>query len=278
MSAIERLSPGTLWNDFINIGSLASYSSGEALSGEVMGVIFAVLAIYTFFSKNLIFLEKKIRFKASADDIFFILGLTFLIFYFYAPDGIANAMYINSRLNLYPFLIILPWLNPDMRRPVKFITGACLVILILFRLGSITLSYKAINEGLTEYTSAERFIGKNETLLTMSFDHRGDNSLIIAPYLHAGDYCCLSTGAISLNNYEANRDYFPLRYKKDLNPYRTIGRLETVMGKARPRRYPIPIDNILLWSRKGSFQDLEWIEKNYKPVHKEGRVTLYKRR
>ncbi|MBM3240816.1 hypothetical protein FJZ31_31425 [Candidatus Poribacteria bacterium] len=187
----------------------------------------------------------------------------------------SGGGFITTRLNLYPFIIILPWLSSRFWRPVKYFVGAVAVALILIHLGFTTYYYKILNDGLDEYNSGIPFVGKNETILPISFNHGGESARI-GLYLHAAGYYCAAKGAIELDNYEAGTGYFPLKYKLSMNPFNTIGEIESGTGDIHPEAYPEPMDYILLWCPIETFPALEWIQKNYKLIHSQKRLRLYK--
>jgi len=265
-----------LWNYFAKIGSLTSYDVNEYSVGKALAILFAALILYTIVWEKIGVADKRLRLTITLKDSFFLLAIVFFLFYFYMPDGMSGGGFITTRLNLYPFIIILPWLSARFWKPVKYFFGTVAIVLILIHLGFTTYYYKILNDGLDEYTSAIPLVGKNETILPISFNHGGGESARIGLYLHAAGYYCAAKGAIELDNYEAGTGYFPLKYKPQMNPFSTVGGIESATGDIHPEAYPEPIDYILLWSPREEFPALEWIQKNYKLIHSQKRLKFYK--
>jgi hypothetical protein len=271
-----RWPSGDLWGYFAKIGSLTSYDLREYHLGRALAILFAALVIYTIVWEKTGLIKGRLRPQIGLRDGFLLLAVVFFLLYFYMPDGMSGGGFITTRLNLYPFIIILPWLSPYLWRPVKYGVGVIAIVLTLIHLGFTTYYYDVLNKGLEEYTSGIPFVGENETILPLSFDHRG-RSARIGIYLHAKGYYCAEAGAIMLANYEGSTDYFPLKWKPSMNPHAIIGDIWSGDANIHPESYPEPIDYVLLWSPKDKFPALDWIQRNYELIHSQGRLRLYKR-
>ena len=275
-----------LWYHFISIGSLTSYSPNESYLGKALAILFALLALYTLLSHlristplNKLGLKRRIpSVQLKAHDSFFIVMLCCIALYFSAPHKMSEGDLIILRLNLYIFLMALPWLNPDFKRPViKYAIGSIIVALTLIHLAYTGYYYKVLNDGLREYTSGIPFVKKNETILPLGFDDRG-STFRIGLYRNAVGYYCTEAGAIGLFNYEGDVGYFPLNYKTEMNPFTIIENLEKDPGNTNPFNYPEPIDYILMWGLKYEGSVLKLVEENYRLIHQNKRLRLYKRR
>jgi hypothetical protein len=276
-----------LWYHFISIGSLTSYSRNEYYLGKMIAILFALLALYTllphlnmFTSRNkLDNKDKKPSVQFKADDGFFIVLIFCIALYFFMPNKMSEGAYLTARLNLYPFLMTLPWLNSDFRKPViKYAIGVIFIALTLIHLAYTVYYYKVLNDGLNEYTSGIPFVKKNETILPLSFDHRG-SSLRIGTYRHAVGYYCMEAGTIELYNYQGNKGYFPLNYKAEMNPFTIIENLEKIdPSNTNLLKYPELIDYILIWGQKEEAPVLKLVKQNYRLIHQNRRSRLYKRR
>lgn len=260
---------------FGEIGSLTSYDEREYWIGRALAILFAALLIYTL-AHRLGFFGGRPRLKLR--DSFLALSAVFTSLYFLMPDAMSGGGFITSRLNLYPFIAILPWFSPDVWRPFKrLLLGAALAI-VLVHLGFTAYYYRLLNEGLEEYTAAIDLASENETILPVSFNHGGGDSLRIGLYLHAaGYYCIAKKGVVELDNYEGATGYFPLKYRPEMNPFLIMGCIECMTGDIHPEKYPVPIDYILLWCPKEDFPARRWIEENYELVLSRGRMRFYRR-
>jgi len=266
-----------LWDYFICIGSLTSYSPKEDYIGKALALIFALLVIYTLFWEKFDLKNRRFRFNLKTYDGFFIAMLCCFVLYIRMPDGMSGGGFITTRLNLYPFLVIIPWLSPDfIKKPIKYAIGGIIIIVMLAHLAYTTYYYKVLNDSLREYTSGIPFVKKNETILPLSFNNHG-KSYRIGLYLHSAGYYCAAKGTIELDNYEGNTGYFPMTYREEMNPFRTIGNIEGDPGNTNPLNYPEPIDNILIWSLNGEVPMLNQIKPYYSLIHQQGRLKLFKR-
>lgn len=261
---------------FGEIGSLTSYDAREYWVGKALAIVFAVLILYTLIRRLGLLGGERPRIKLK--DAFFALAAVFTLLYFYMPDSMSGGGFITSRLNLYPFIAILPWLSPDVWRPLKRLLLGIALAVILVHLGFTAYYYRLLNEGLEEYTAAIDLVSENETILPVSFNHTGGDSLRIGLYLHAaGYYCIAKKGVVELDNYEGATGYFPLKYKPEMNPFLIMGCIECMTGDIHPEKYPVPIDYVLLWCPKDEFPAKGWIEENYELVLSRGRMRFYRR-
>ncbi len=271
-------SASSKWSNLVKIKSLASFDIREYQIGLCLTVLFAVLILYTIVREKIEIREKRLRLRISMTDGFFVLTVFCLLLYFYMPNYMSQSGLITDRLMPYPFIMILPWLSSRLWRPVKYLAGTVVILLVLIHLGFITYYYSILNDELDEYNSAIRFIGKNETVLPISFDYKG-KSEIIEPFNHAAGYYCIANGSIELSDYEARLGYFPLKYKPSMDPFAIIGAIYSengILPEIHPEAYPETIDYILLWSSPDEFPALEWIKNNYKIIYTNKRLKLYK--
>ncbi len=107
-------------------------------------------------------------------------------------------------------------------------------------------------------------------------------------YLHAVGYYTAEAGAVGLDNYEAGGNHFPLRYQPDRHVYKKIGLVGSPCGDIWPRKYPLPVDWILVhypheWDAISNHvldrhRLVRWILRYYEAVHNQGEVWLFRRR
>lgn len=210
-------------------------------------------------------------------DSFLLLSVAFTFLYLVMPLHMLGGGGLSHRLNLFPYVAIVPWLDPLPGRCLKHAVTVSCVILILIQLGITTYYQRILNHGLEEYTSGISLVDENRTILPINTEHRGASARVEV-YRHAVGYYCAAKGAVNLANYEAGTDYFPLKYKPALNPYRTMGRLPSATGRMDLEAYPGSIDYIIVWSQRDRIRGMAWIERNYRLIHTQGRLRLYKHR
>jgi hypothetical protein len=254
------------WRYLATVGVLTSFDNAEQYVGIALAVILGILVVFA--------LAKRPRWSRS-DGGFLVMAIALVVLYLVAPARALGGGFILWRLSLFPLVIILPWIGARAARSVQIGAGLAAAVLAVVHLGISVHYYALLNRGLEEYTSGASLVGRNETVLPLTFDQKGGTERIRV-YLHASGYYCLQ-GGISLADYEANETYFPLEYKPELNPFMIIRRIESPQGAISPERYPRPIDWVLLWSAPDEFPARPWIEANYRLAHERGNLRLYKR-
>lgn len=283
-----------LYHDFIELSSLFCLVEHEKPFLITTAVGFGILSLYTLCRK--IFYRKY-----SQADGFFLCFIVALIIYFNQPGGVAGGFLLKERLQMLPYLIILPWLAtvyyPDWMKKLMplFFAGVSLILL------SIRLPYHVqASEAVEEIVSAREFISDRSTVLSLSYSFNGktvEGGLIankVWLFTHAADYLgAEKKKMILLGNYEANTEYFPLKWVESKNPFSRLGIIEGIPPHVDVEGYLLKtkgtVDYIMmlfldheneLISHANTKSLLIQLDRNYKLVFRSrsGRVKLYKRR
>jgi len=273
--------PPANWKHLFGLSVLISHDLRSAHIGTALGVLFAVLCLHTL-------LRRRPFLRIEPGDGFAVLAFVFALLYFLMPQNVSGGGYMRERLGLLPFLTILPWLTVKYWKPLKLLVGATAVSLTLLHLAFTTSRFGELNDRLDDFTTGIPHVEKNKTLLAMNFfEHVGVKKTRICTFLHAIGYYGIATGAIGLDNYEANTDHFPLKYRRDRNPFLFIGPVEAPSGDIHPEAYPLPVDYILIRYPRDRLSDLHrflrghravrWIMAHYEPVCEKGFVWLLRR-
>ncbi len=212
--------------------------------------------------------------RCKPSDSLLVVSLFATFLYFVVPRRIYGGGGLVCRLIPFPYLAILPWLDLKHWKPLRIGVGTVAICVTVLQVGISTHYYHILNKGLQEYTSAIPFVEKNKTYLGIGFDHKGESERVQS-YRHASAYYSIATGAIDLGIYEADKGYFPLVYRIGLNPYQTIGKIESTSGNLDLSRYPQPIDYLVVWKPKEFFPALPWIEANYIVLYSSDELKLY---
>ena len=160
-----------------------------------------------------------------------------------------------------------------------------------------TIKYAELNDYLAEYVSGMHHIEENSTLLPLAFSpngHAPDGRILswrTRPFLHAAGYIAVERDVIEFTNYEAGRvGYFPTHFRKELNPYTFIGKIESVPPEVDfltyPKRTGRQVDFVLVWGLRAHQRKSEetksiysQLEKGYDLIYtsrKRGLVQLYR--
>jgi hypothetical protein len=273
---IDRWDLGPLVRNFLRLGSLVPFDLGEATLTLALSALILGLFVYSLVSRRNGLIRKLRARRAVPRDALVLIALAYSALYFLLPSRMCGGAELTARLALFPFLVVLPWLETDIRAPLKNALNLLAVLISLAHLGLLTYHFKVFNEGLSEYTSGVHRVCANETLLPLCLDPWGRSDRV-APYLHASGYYTLESGALDLGNYEARTGYFPLRFKPGLDPYDQMGEIECTPLDLRPKRWPIRIDWVLVWGDRDSVPDGGWWTEGYRLIHREGRMQLFRR-
>ena len=196
-----------LWDYFLNTKSLVYYTDFQQIITRAMLVLLGLLFIATLYNR---IRQKKI---ISKDDQFLLISGVFTAIYFIMPWGIGPGSWINDRVNLFIFLVLLPFFSEDYH---KYIRRGLVLIMIILSVAHLSINcryYYPLNKGLKEFTSGTRLIEKNKAVLVLSSDWRSGVEYV-APFVQAVSHYCVNNGCVNLGNYEAKFNYFPLDWKE----------------------------------------------------------------
>jgi len=148
------------------------------------------------------------------------------------PDHSSGGGYIIERGQLYPYLILLPWLAHDVPVLVPRLgqrVGALAAVIAVGFIGIEFTTYRAIDRYSAEFWSGTDLIAPNSTVLGVSFVPRGqapDGTMLSVrrlPVHHEIDRIAAKRRAVALNVWQFKTPNFPVSYRADRNPYVFIG-------------------------------------------------------
>jgi hypothetical protein len=251
-----RLPVGALAQGLVTGEALVAYDAVElwATTGFVLG-LGALLA-----------LEVGRRRRPRRGSAFLLATGVVIALYFTVPDRLlsdrlATAAFVSPRLLLYAYLlaIFVVAARPSgrrVRRGLQVAGAAAAITLMLVRVPS----YVALDVQLEEYVSAAPHLERGTTVLPLSFAPRGlradgsDLTRDVQPFLHAAGWVAVERDLVEFGNYEAAMGYFPVRWRREVDPYTHLGppggheetppRVEIAAYEARTRG---SIDAVLLW-------------------------------
>lgn len=162
------------------------------------------------------------------------------VIYFAGPGTFGrHGGYLKAR-----FAIVLPivWL-PLLRLPQMIwlrgtLLGAMCLVLGLQLVATMS-HFSVANRALDEYMAGLDAAGKGRVLYVMQ--SRYQEPYEVSYLVHASHYYCLESNTTSLDNYEANTPYFPVRYRPGIPRGRGERRDFSFYGRRRE------VDQILAW-------------------------------
>jgi len=208
--------------------------------------------------------------RPRAADALLAVAAIFTLVYFAAPSELAGGGFVNHRLALFPPLALLLWLGTAAwSRPWRSAAQAIAAALAIAMLALLWARWSRIDRYLDEYVSVAERIENGRTVLPLSFAPAGCEmtgsgecralAFRLWPFVHALGYVAARRPIVDLGLYEAGEDYFPLRYRPELDPYLhlSIGKLgvEEVPPRvdiAAYERHGGRVDYVLLWQPRAA--------------------------
>lgn len=286
---------GSLSQSLWLLRAITNLSKYEDIMARVICILCAMLVVGTL-------LKKVLATGFNKYDVFGLGTAALLLFYFFAPAGIAGAGMVSVRLLILPFILFIFWVasvnwRVGFKTTVALIFGICTFALVAVRLPVHVSSSHLIEE----YATAMQYVKPKSVVLPLNYSHTGidpggkplnDRSWICT---HSIDYLGAEKPLIILDNYEANTGYFPLIWHPQKNPFTFLAKAGTLSIELIP---PLPdiepfehqtghkIDYVFMLcltneygKHPNTLDVLSQLKKNYRKVYTgpTGRVVLYER-
>lgn len=143
------------------------------------------------------------------------LGLSLALMYFLVPEHLGeHGGYVRTRLAPLMIMASLPCVRLAASRVASCMVFAGLLVLLAINLASVSLFFDAAGRDLAEFTAA---VGAPELrgAFTMATTRERDPARPVDYLHHAMEHYCLRSGKISLQNYEAGTNHFPVVYRPE---------------------------------------------------------------
>jgi hypothetical protein len=207
------------WSWIIGVQPAKALSYGkEAIYTRWISISFVLLLINAF----VIMFQKKYHRNVNQTIGLLIFPVIVLLLYFILPDGNDTSGFISSRLLLVFFLYLIVCIAVwRIHVIVKYIT---LFFIIYASVAMLGVYQKNITEYQTYCQSvieASELIEPDATVVSVM-----NNDLFIFKHLHS--YIALNKPMLLLQNYEADLNYFPLKWNiQNMKDYR-LGSLSAI--------------------------------------------------
>ncbi|HEY0512868.1 MAG TPA: hypothetical protein VGH73_13245 [Thermoanaerobaculia bacterium] len=292
-----RIQMLSLWVKIKQLATLYSLASLTRLS-----IVFAALLALLFYALAWrCWRDRRGRPPGAADGLLLAVAVL-AVAYFAAPSDLAGGGFINHRLLLCPFLVLILWFatfdHPPRRRRAIQIAAAAISVGFL---GAFVPVYARLNRGLEEIAAAGRLIPPDHTFVFLNFVSLNEEldpelgAFRTRPFIHAGGYLAARRRLVDLSLYEANENYFPIYFEPRLNPYRYLGAEKLgieldppsvdLLGYPKRTGGAGSVDYVFLWGLRDERWSEPKVEKllaqlaaGYQPVYasRDGRVRLYR--
>ena len=250
---------------FFSMKSLVSFRDEHILIGQallaVFIIVFILTIIYRLIQKTEIYDANKPdrRNYILETDSFLVLSMLITVLYFITPWSGLSGGWINDRFHLYILLVLLPFFSIPIHKKVNHAIVGIIIVLSLCHLGLNIQTYTLLNRDIKEALSLEGIDKENTILMSIpgewngTADELGFESKYVEPFGHIECHLIVGKGIAYLNNYEANTDHFPLRYKNK----------------------GLPVDYVIVW--RTEYDDVEGLEEEYELIDSTNYNRLYRR-
>ncbi len=266
---------GLEWlNDyFFSMKSLVAFRDDHILIGRVLLVFLAIVFLFTVINRirQCYQFHKSEEWKETGErlwtrivtpmDAFLIMAIFITVMFYITPWSGYSGGWINDRFHLYIFLILIPFFVINPHRYVNYGVAGIIIILSLWHLGYNVHTYTLLNRDITNTLSSMGMYEK-DTILTSTpgewnglSDSLGFESKYVEPFGHNECLLAVDMGIAYLDNYEANTDHFPLRYKKDKE---------------------FTADYAIIW--RTEYDDVAGLEEEYDLIHSNNYHRVYRRK
>ena len=252
---------------FTQLQVLVTFGEVQRWCAAALAALFLLLLLHT--------LRRKSRRRPFLEetDAFLLVALLFVVVLFFSPGGLAGGGLLKQRLSLYPYLMLIPWLSPDLAPASRKIGTAALAAAALLNLGYLVHGYGVRGRDVEAYLNGLEAVRPNTRVLGVLFERTYPMDVLS----HAIGYKALEKGLIDWDNYEARLTYFQTRYRGSVVYPKLIG----VVKEPRTLRVRINrdlIDAIYTWRMPPRSPLRQRLRKDYARVAKQFGGELWQRR
>ena len=194
----------------------------------------------------------------NGEEQFLLMAVFLTVMFFKVPYHIhSGGAWINDRIHIYIFLILLPFLSVGFHRYIRHAMAAIIIVLSLWNLSYNAHTYYHLSKDVSDMVEATGMVDEHTTLTGRPGEWGGPSDRFgemkyVHPFLHLGSLLCLNNGAAYLPNYEAENNYFAINF----------------------REKPSPADYVLIW--RTEYHQIEKLEEDYTLIHSGRYNKLYR--
>ena len=259
---------------FFSMKSLVAFRDDHILIGRVLLVFLAVVFVFTVINRirQCYQFHKSEEWKETGErlwmrvvtpmDAFLLMAIFVTAMYYIAPWSGYSGGWINDRFHLYIFLVLIPFFALNLHRYVNYGVAGVIIALSLWHLGYNVHTYTLLNRDIAKVHSSMGLYQK-DTILTSEpgewngfSDSLGFESKYVEPFGHTECLLAVDMGIAYLDNYEANTDHFPLRYKDEEKDWLA--------------------DFAIIW--RTEYDDVAGLEEEYDLIHSNDYHRVYRRK
>ncbi|MES1244690.1 MAG: hypothetical protein ABUT39_23990 [Acidobacteriota bacterium] len=260
--------PGSrgLWLSLLGLRVLYRFGREQVWIGIAVAVLFLVLAALTLVGRK----------TWREEDGFLIAALLAVVLYFVSPEGIAGGLLMKSRLSLYPWLLLIPWLAPRLGDRGRTAVLAAIGIVTVFQITMLVHWYRLLQPEIREFLAAAEPIEPDSRVLPLVF-RRNAASLPVDVLGHALGWVDAEKGLVDWGNYEAMTGHFPVRFRPETG-LSDIYALEAHPGELNIRAYKSRTDYVFTWRMPPGSRMNRVLGQQFKPLAEQGPARVYRRK
>lgn len=248
--------------------------------------IFAAVLLASLAGLFLYQLYRKLRTREFAvwDGWLAVLAVYF-VFFMLVPGSVAGGSFVKQRVVMFLVFALLFWLAAQTLAAV--VKSAVAIGVAVWVIGLMVIRLDAQRElaaQLQDLYTVTTHIEPHSTILPLTLasriepDETSTQLSRIRVLLHGVGYVSAVRQLINLTNYEARTDYFPFRYRSEVDPAPYFTKIATGAPKLRLDEYEratnVRVDYILLLLEDASFEEsfqaspqlLAQLEQNYTQI------------
>ncbi len=210
---------------FLSFGSIVSYRAEHAYVGFALLALLLALALGSIVRRVREAGRAGIARALDGTEPFLVFSVLLTVLYFVSPWSVGSGRWVNDRIHLFVFPVLLPFLRLDrLRGAIRYGTAGALVVLSLVQLGLATHTNHNLAREVAEMV---RGVGVLQPHTTVGLAHpsrtgpeqRTSDHLgrieHVSPFLYVATYAMLESRDVAfLANYEASLPYFPVNYRE----------------------------------------------------------------
>lgn len=236
----------------------------------------AVGVAVTFGGLVLLTLIRRRKPLPREGDAFLLLAVVLTVFYFLSPEAMGGGSMIKVRISLYPWLVLIPWLSPDLGSRARGIFVSGLALVWLLNAGYLIRWYRLLEGDMKIYLSGLDPVRPDTRVLPLFFG-QAPRAVKINVLTHAIDYEALEKGLIDWDNYEAATAFFPTRFRESAPPP-NIWTIEATPDQLRLPEWRDRADYIYVWRMPPGHPMRSRLRRPYDLILVKGGGELWERR
>jgi len=248
-----------LWIFFVSVRSLVSFNDRAIPLMRCFLGLMGLCFLWTIIKDKII----KREFIGQRDGFLLLSGVS-TILYFKLPWIAGSPAWINDRMHLFLFPILLAWFSFTYPKWLKHAMIVIMIGLSLSHLGLTIHDYYLLNKDMEEFTSGAHLIAPNSSVSITTNDFLGaeNHGLIkyLSPFYQGTSYYCIGNGSHYVANYEPKYSYFALRYREGYWKF----------------QYKGIIDYMLVWRMDEKSNEVIQLRKDYDLIHETKNLKLFR--